>query len=262
MNFAAMNMAALLALAAALSWTMAALVSHRPASELGSLHFNRLRMVAAVVIMGVLLLLSGRPVTIATEFWPHIILSSLAGIVCGDFLLFATMRRLGPRLNLSDTTACAEACLKAGAACRACVVDVVNRLFGAKRGKRLAGFDGECVSAGGRVVAVACIVLRATDVGGESGDTLRERVDPRICDRVDGRGRSRSFSHAFEPSQNRRSVPGKIPVAAAADFDIQRYGECRRVSHSLPDDLFSPVPLPRRDLDHEFVVDLQQHPRT
>ena len=150
----------------------------------------------------------------------------------------------------------------AGEVCFRDSVDVVNRLFGAKRGKGLAGFDGECVSAGGRVVAVACIVLRATDVGGESGDTLRERVDPRICDRVDGRGRSRSFSHAFEPSQNRRSVPGKIPVAAASYFDIQRYGECRRVSHSLPDDLFSPVPLPRRDLDHEFVVDLQQHPRT
>ena len=97
MNVASMNMAALLALAAALSWTMAALVSHRPASELGSLHFNRLRMIAAVVIMGVLLLATGRPMSIATEFWPHVILSSLAGIVCGDFLLFATMRRLGPR---------------------------------------------------------------------------------------------------------------------------------------------------------------------
>lgn len=97
MNVASMNMAALLALAAALSWTMAALVSHRPASELGSLHFNRLRMIAAVVIMGVLLLATGRSMSIATEFWPHVILSSFAGIVCGDFLLFATMRRLGPR---------------------------------------------------------------------------------------------------------------------------------------------------------------------
>ena len=97
MNFASMKMAARLALAAALSWTMAGLVSHRPASELGSLHFNRLRMIAAVVIMGVLLLATGRSMSIATEFWPHVILSSFAGIVCGDFLLFATMRRLGPR---------------------------------------------------------------------------------------------------------------------------------------------------------------------
>ena len=97
MNLAGMNIAALLALAAALSWTMAALFSHRPATELGSLHFNRMRMIAAVVIMGVLLMATGRPATIAGEFWPHVILSSLTGIVFGDFLLFAAMRRLGPR---------------------------------------------------------------------------------------------------------------------------------------------------------------------
>ena len=97
MNLAGMNIAALLALAAALSWTMAALFSHRPATELGSLHFNRMRMIAAVVIMGVLLMATGRPATIAGEFWPHVILSSLTGIVFGDFLLFAAVRRLGPR---------------------------------------------------------------------------------------------------------------------------------------------------------------------
>ena len=51
MTFGGLNPAALLALAAALSWTMAALFSHRPATELGSLHFNRLRMIAAVIIM-------------------------------------------------------------------------------------------------------------------------------------------------------------------------------------------------------------------
>ena len=50
MTFGGLNPAALLALAAALSWTMAALFSHRPAIELGSLHFNRLRMIAAMMI--------------------------------------------------------------------------------------------------------------------------------------------------------------------------------------------------------------------
>ena len=97
MTFAGLNLAALLALAAALSWTMAALFSHRPATELGSLHFNRLRMIAAVVIMAVMLLATGRPMAIGGEFWPYIILSSLTGIVFGDFLLFAAMRRVGPR---------------------------------------------------------------------------------------------------------------------------------------------------------------------
>ena len=92
-----MDMSAILALGAALSWTMAALFSHRPASEFGSLHFNRLRMIAALVIMGLMLVLTGRPAAIPAEFWGSILLSSLAGIVLGDFLLFATMRRLGPR---------------------------------------------------------------------------------------------------------------------------------------------------------------------
>ena len=97
MIFGGLNPAALLALAAALSWTMAALFSHRPATELGSLHFNRLRMIAAVIIMAGMLLATGRPMAIGGEFWPYIILSSLTGIVLGDFLLFAAMRRVGPR---------------------------------------------------------------------------------------------------------------------------------------------------------------------
>ena len=54
-------------------------------------------MVAAMVIMGTTLALTGRPAQIPAEFWGAILLSSLTGIVLGDFLLFATMRRLGPR---------------------------------------------------------------------------------------------------------------------------------------------------------------------
>ncbi|MCH2563788.1 MAG: DMT family transporter, partial [SAR116 cluster bacterium] len=97
MTFGGLNPAALLALAAALSWTMAALFSHRPATELGSLHFNRLRMIAVVIIITGMLLATGRSMAIGGEFWPYIILSSLTGIVFGDFLLFAAMRRVGPR---------------------------------------------------------------------------------------------------------------------------------------------------------------------
>ncbi|MEC8269359.1 MAG: DMT family transporter [Pseudomonadota bacterium] len=87
----------LLALGAALSWTMAALVSHRPATELGSLHFNRVRMIVATLIMGTLLIVSGRPAAIPPEFWLPIMLSAVTGVVLGDFFLFVTMRRLGPR---------------------------------------------------------------------------------------------------------------------------------------------------------------------
>ena len=76
---------------------MAALVSHRPATELGSLHFNRVRMIVATLIMGSLLIVSGRPVAIPPEFWLPIVLSAVTGVVLGDFFLFVTMRRLGPR---------------------------------------------------------------------------------------------------------------------------------------------------------------------
>lgn len=76
---------------------MAALVSHRPATELGSLHFNRVRMIVATLIMGTLLIVSGRPVAIPPEFWLPIVLSAVTGVVLGDFFLFVTMRRLGPR---------------------------------------------------------------------------------------------------------------------------------------------------------------------
>ena len=76
---------------------MAALVSHQPATELGSLHFNRVRMIVATLIMGTLLILSGRPVAIPPEFWLPIVLSAVTGVVLGDFFLFVTMRRLGPR---------------------------------------------------------------------------------------------------------------------------------------------------------------------
>ena len=92
-----MDFGALMALGAAVSWALAALVSHRPASELGSIHFNRVRMIAALVIMAALLVLTGRPLNIASDMWLPIILSGLIGVVFGDFFLFATMRRLGPR---------------------------------------------------------------------------------------------------------------------------------------------------------------------
>ena len=92
-----MDLSVFLALGAALSWTMAALVSHRPATELGSLHFNRVRMIAATVIMGAILLMTGRSFDIPSALWWPILLSAVAGIVFGDFFLFAAMRRLGPR---------------------------------------------------------------------------------------------------------------------------------------------------------------------
>ena len=74
-----------------------ALFGHVPAGELCSLHFNRLRELAAIVTLGLLMIIGGRSFTLdMTHFWP-LVLSSLVGVVMGDFFLFAAMRRLGPR---------------------------------------------------------------------------------------------------------------------------------------------------------------------
>ena len=54
-------------------------------------------MIVATLIMGTLLIVSGRPAAIPPEFWLPIMLSAVTGVVLGDFFLFVTMRRLGPR---------------------------------------------------------------------------------------------------------------------------------------------------------------------
>tara|TARA_Y200000002_G_C22100806_1_gene422625 strand:+ start:69 stop:269 length:201 start_codon:yes stop_codon:yes gene_type:complete len=54
-------------------------------------------MLAAIVILWLLMILCGRSFSLeSSHFWP-LVLSSLFGIVMGDFFLFAAMRRIGPR---------------------------------------------------------------------------------------------------------------------------------------------------------------------
>ena len=108
-----MDVSALFALGAALSWTMAALFGHLAAHELASLHFNRLRMLAAILILGLLMIIVGRSFALdITHFWPFAV-SSLVGVVMGDFFLFVAMWRLGPRRTniLFATNAPIAACL-------------------------------------------------------------------------------------------------------------------------------------------------------
>ena len=54
-------------------------------------------MIAAVIVTAGMLLAKDYPMASGGEFWSYIILSSLAGIVFGDFLLFAAMRKVGLR---------------------------------------------------------------------------------------------------------------------------------------------------------------------
>ena len=55
-----MELAHLLSLAAALSWTLASLFGHRPAVTLGSLQFNRIRMLTSAGLLCVMMLVDSR----------------------------------------------------------------------------------------------------------------------------------------------------------------------------------------------------------
>ena len=92
-----MDLSHILSLAAALSWTLASLFGHKPSVILGSLHFNRIRMVVSAGLLCIMMLVTGNSWTLPDGFWLPILASALIGVVIGDFFLFVTMRRLGPR---------------------------------------------------------------------------------------------------------------------------------------------------------------------
>lgn len=94
-----MEIAHLLALGAALSWTLAGLFGHAPVLTLGSLHFNRIRMVVASLWLVPMILIAGDPSTLKLSYIWAILASSLVGVVLGDYFLFLAMQRLGPRLT-------------------------------------------------------------------------------------------------------------------------------------------------------------------
>ncbi|MGB7432494.1 MAG: DMT family transporter [Ahrensia sp.] len=87
----------LAALAAALTWAFAGIVSANPAKALGALAFNRIRMVMVFAMLAAWTLVSGGWTTLSQGVaWP-LILSGFIGIFIGDTALFLTMNRLGPR---------------------------------------------------------------------------------------------------------------------------------------------------------------------
>ena len=92
-----MMTAYLFAVGAALSWTLASLFGHGPARQLGSVHFNRLRMLAATILLIIMMGVTGASWALPFQFILPILLSSIIGVVLGDYFLFVSMRRLGPR---------------------------------------------------------------------------------------------------------------------------------------------------------------------
>lgn len=88
---------ALAALAAALTWAFAGIVSANPAKALGALAFNRIRMALVFAMLAAWTLVSGGWTTLSPGVaWP-LIVSGFIGIFIGDTALFLTMNRLGPR---------------------------------------------------------------------------------------------------------------------------------------------------------------------
>lgn len=92
-----MALAHLFALGAALSWTLAGLFSHQAVLRFGSLHFNRLRMLAAAFLLVVMIALTDGSFVLPMAFWQPVLFSAVVGVVLGDYFLFVAMRRLGPR---------------------------------------------------------------------------------------------------------------------------------------------------------------------
>jgi len=92
-----MEIAHFLAISAAFSWTLASLFGHRMVRSFGALHFNRLRMLASAFLLCLMLVLTGGSFHMPAEFWVPVILSTVIGVVLGDYFLFTTMRRMGPR---------------------------------------------------------------------------------------------------------------------------------------------------------------------
>lgn len=85
------------ALAAALTWAFAGIVSANPSKALGALAFNRIRMVMVFAMLAGWTLISGGWTSLSSAIaWP-LILSGFIGIFIGDTALFLTMNRLGPR---------------------------------------------------------------------------------------------------------------------------------------------------------------------
>jgi drug/metabolite transporter (DMT)-like permease len=85
------------ALAAALCWSFGGLLSTTPARALGALRFNHLRLSIVSFVLIVMAFTTGGWSTLGTQSLLLLTLSAVIGVFIGDTLLFATLKRLGPR---------------------------------------------------------------------------------------------------------------------------------------------------------------------
>ena len=88
-----------LALLAALSWSIASLISTDVTRKLGSISFNRLRLIFVSIMLISYSSYKNTWDTIEYEYLNLIILSGIIGVFLGDSFLFMALKRIGPRRN-------------------------------------------------------------------------------------------------------------------------------------------------------------------
>ena len=88
-----------IAIAAALCWAIASLVSADVTRNLGGLAFNRLRLFFVSIMLISYTFFINTWSTINTDYLTVIIISGIIGIFIGDTLLFVALQKIGPRRN-------------------------------------------------------------------------------------------------------------------------------------------------------------------
>ena len=85
------------ALTAALCWSFGGLLSTTPARAFGALRFNRIRLGIVALILIFITFVTGSWRTLDLHSVLVLALSAMIGIFLGDTLLYAALKRLGPR---------------------------------------------------------------------------------------------------------------------------------------------------------------------
>ncbi len=93
-------LANLAALGAALCWAAGGLIAVAPVRAIGSVAFNRIRMVIVFAMLAVAATLTSGWATLGWEQAAWLALSGAIGIFLGDTALFWALGRLGPRRNV------------------------------------------------------------------------------------------------------------------------------------------------------------------
>lgn len=85
------------ALTAALCWSFGGLLSTTPTRAFGALRFNRIRLGIVTCVLVAVVAATGSWRTISLHSALVLALSAMIGIFIGDTLLYATLKRIGPR---------------------------------------------------------------------------------------------------------------------------------------------------------------------